>query len=418
MLVLCALEVACNNANLQRVTFLCSKIERIFKCYLVVAENCRDKSLLFSQRMQVLSISTYIMQFLYNLNFAKFSEEIRNEIRRTTCSNVIFLLSLLDFLNTRTGGSFDTYEGVKRRLSQEKNSLSLNSSVIESDSGFSFLTYDLIKSIFSANLPNPIITIPEIRQQKINNFHNVESIIFSQEWVEGVMDNQMVKSLIGEYFSESFVKINSEIFLFLQVIVDKIQAGSENASKRRVKIARRCEDGFYESAAKIHEIEDSRKHRIVAIEEEKLRIAKNLWTRVWRKLRIYTGQWKYPKFYDQRDEKYQALEWDQMLENKTFYHKISKFEIKSRARPFLKVKLIEPEYVTQYNERLEQKRAKKQLLAINPDIFPVLRLQNMYLPVENTSAVLMDKDSDKSFSFSQFGKDIRNSFSKVINKYI
>mmetsp|Transcript_11174 Transcript_11174/g.9555 ORF Transcript_11174/g.9555 Transcript_11174/m.9555 type:complete len:129 (-) Transcript_11174:534-920(-) len=75
-------------------------------------------------------------------------------------------------------------------------------------------------------------------------------------------------------------------------------------------------------------------------------------------MRSYVGQWRHPDFYDQEDTKYtpDGDSYDAKEKSKLFYHKISKFEVESRARPFLKIKLIEPEYVEKYSKMLNEKR--------------------------------------------------------------
>ena len=97
----------------------------------------------------------------------------------------------------------------------------------------------------------------------------------------------------------------------------------------------------------------------MAFEEENMRISKNFWKKIWKKMRVYIGLWRNPDFYDQIDKKFSldSDNFEKMVENNIFFHKISKYEIKNRARPFLKVKLLEPKYAVDYNDILKSKRA-------------------------------------------------------------
>jgi len=105
--------------------------------------------------------------------------------------------------------------------------------------------------------------------------------------------------------------------------------------------------------------------------EEHQNIGKGLWKKMWKRLRIYAGLWKHPDFYDQIDVKDSK---EKVPENKKkdelYRHKMAKYEVKSRARPFLKVKLREPEYVEEDEKRLGEKRQKEKesILQINEKV--------------------------------------------------
>ena len=413
LLALCALEDACRCGNLSRVTSLCSKVERIYKCHLSVCENSRDSALTSSAQSQMLSIPAYILNALFNLVFSNFDEEVRAELRKTICNSVIFLLSLVDFLNTRTGGNFLTHTSRKRRLSVERRSTitAENSTSNDTQEGqLTLLTFDLVRDYISANLPEPIMTIPEIRQQKTSNFSNMEAAIFSRSWMDAIVDNPALNQLIDNHFGESFVKINNKIFVTVQNLASKLDAGCQNALRRRTEVAHRCENNIYENAAKIHELEDTRRKQLTVIYQEKVRAFKGLWRRNWKRLRTYNGQWSHPDFYDQRDELYNALEWDEMKENTIFRHRISKFETKSRARPFLKIKLIEPAYVVEYQNMLKELRPLKPISEITTDLYPILAAKNIYPLPERSAGAFPDKDESKSAGFTLFGKTL---FGKV-----
>lgn len=422
ILVLCALEDACKSANMTLVTSLCFSIERIFKHYLTICENSRDMSIAYYNQSQILSISAYIVYFLYQLTYSGHSESVHIQLKKTIRTNMIFLLCLVDFLNSRTDGEFDFYEQNSRRSPTRRSSPGLRSSAnsnlaasyIEAKQEYTLLTFDLVRNVLSSSSSESLITILEIRQQKNNNFYNIEATIFSTQWVASILDNNFIKDLVKANFGESYIKINQNIFLAIQNTAEIMNSVAENLIHRRKTIARKSEDIIYDSAARIHETEDNRKHEVIAFDEERMRIAKSLWRRVWKKLRIFTGQWRHSTFYDQRDAKYQAIEFEDMKGNHIFYHKMSKFETKTRARPFLKIKLTEPSYVLEYNKLLKERRHGKQLLSINTDIFPALGVQNMYLPVEKASPVLMDNDSNgKGFSLTQLTRDIKNSLLKA-----
>lgn len=407
ILLLCSIEDAAKNGNATRLNTACARVERLLKHNLIISENCSDKMLVTHSQSQMLAINTYIISFLYTLAISGYPTEITATIRQSIRSIMIYLLSLVDFLNARTGGSFNTYESVRKKSSDRiSTGASSNSITGENETIFSLTTFDFLRSIISANLSEPIITIPEIRQQKSNQFSNIDSTIFTREWIDAFTDNPIAKGLMQNYFGESVMKINSKIFSSLHQAASKIELARDSLLKKRTSTARLLEDTVYEKVAKIHETEDNRKHEITAFDEEMMRIAKSLWRKTWKRMRIYAGQWRHPAFWDQQDEKFRVLEWDETKDNTIFYHKMSKYETEARARPFLKLKLIEPSYVDEYSKALREKKQHKQLLSVNTDIFPALGVQNLYIPAEKTSPMLVDKEKNKTFSFSKTGKGI------------
>ena len=414
ILLMCALEDAIKNNNLHHVETYCLSLEKIFKYNLIAAENCRDKTLTAYIQSQILSIDAYLISLLYRFLFSEAQEECKSIVRQSIRSSIIFLLCMVDFLNSHNG-NFSTYESSKssRKKPIERGSITSNTGATntitttanENTCPFTLLTFELFKFILSANHPQPLMLVAEIQQQQSTHFSKIDSAIFDKEWYCATTENHVVLDLIKNYFGESYQKINKNIFSNLQAIARKSESANEISQKKIRTIAKSWEDMIYERATKIHELEDVHKHEITAFDEESMRIAKSLWRKIWKRQRIYSGQWRHPSFYDQRDEKYKAQEWDDIKTSTLFYHKMSRFQTESRARPFLKLKLIEPAYVLQYENDYRERRQRKLLVSVNTDIFPKLGVQNLYIPSEKTSPVLVEKEANKSFSLTKMGKD-------------
>ena len=401
LLYLCALEDALKNGNSVLVNIMCVRLEKLVKYNLSITECSRDKSMTVYVQTQILAINSYIISTFYQLAFSDYPENLKTLVHQSIRSIMIYLISLIDILNTRSGGAFTKYESVFKKQSERGSSPNLTVTTFENDTLFTLLTFELFKCVLGAGLPQPLMTIPEIRQHKLNQFSNIDSAILSKDWFYATTENYAVQELIRNFFGESYIKINNNIFSNLQVTASKLESVIEIFLDKIASTARSWEDLVYEKAAKIHEAEDVRRHEIIALDDENMRIAKRLWRKVWKRMRTFAGQWRHPDFWDQQDEKYRALDWKEIKKNPLFYHKMSRFETTSRARPFLKLKLIEPDYALKYEAELREKRQRKQLVSVNTDILPTLNVQNLYIPVEKASTVSPNKELARSFSFKK-----------------
>ena len=301
--------------------------------------------------------------------------------------------------------NFDSFEGIK------ESSLEKPTSMVSS---YTLISYELFKNILSIDVKGSLVSIEEIKELKLKNFASLETILTSPHWTNAFMDNPAISDLTDQYYSEDITSFYEKIASMMNIRSQKLKQEIEKHYEMTQESARRCENDVMDRAVNILEMEDTRKHQVVAFEEERVRIAKSLWTKNWKELRTYIGQWKHPQFYHQCDKKYVPEEWEKMKENEIYYRKISKYETKSRMRPFIKVKLIEPPHVQKYNELLgELKQKSHKTVSIKPEMFYDPAVQNMFSNLDMISPGLANVNKTFSANLSNIGKKIRKTFLKV-----
>lgn len=402
-LTLCAEEALARKKNYDQLAVICSHTERIFDFYLVICENCRDKKILGAPNQAILANMTYILQFQYLLLTSLEDSPAKQELKKTLRNCVVFLLSVIETINNRTN-NFATYDSLKETALEKPSSTG----------NYTLLSYELFKNILSIDVSGSLLSVEDIKQLKANDFSTIDSIILSDKWADAFTDNVAISDLVDRYYGENIRDIAANVLSMVTINAQRMTSMNGKQVRNKEESAKRCENEILEKAAQIHEMEDARKHEVAAFEEERVRIAKNSWRRHWKRLRVYIGQWRHPNFYNQFDKKYGNDEWEKMKPNPIYYRKISKYETRSRARPFTKIKLIEPEHVTAYNDLLNAMRAgSSKIVSINTELFSEAAVQNMFTNMDLISPGLAKVN--KAFSLSQFGKNIKKTFMKVNN---
>lgn len=399
------IETLAQQKHYEKLTSFCYSLERIFQYLLVVAENCRDKKIIGQTSQQILASLGYILQFFYVSQRSTSDTVIKKEFTRSLHVCVAFLLSVVDFVNNRLN-NFDWFEGLSGNTPQDKPQSAIAT--------YTTLSYELFKTLLSSNVEGSLLTIEGIKQLKSKNFAELDSILASENWSNGLTDNVALTEVITHYYNDTLPDVSSNILSSISVQGQKLTNTLETNQKAVEDGAKRCEDEVFDRAANVHEMEDTRKHQIAAFEEERVRIAKNNWRKQWKRLRVYIGQWRHPEFYHQCDKKYVNEEWEKMKPNEIFYRKISKYETRARARPFVKVKLIEPEFVLKYNEAFEKaKQRPHKILSIKTEIFCDPAVQNMFNNMDMISPGLAKVNKAFSLNFSQLRNKIKKTFFKV-----
>ena len=91
--------------------------------------------------------------------------------------------------------------------------------------------------------------------------------------------------------------------------------------------------------------------------EESIRKARQGWKHIWKKLRIYNGPYRHPRFSAQNNSLFDPNQKFQGKneQNHIYSYKVNKYEIKTRAKMFLKLKLIEPTMVLEHTKELDDR---------------------------------------------------------------
>ena len=92
------------------------------------------------------------------------------------------------------------------------------------------------------------------------------------------------------------------------------------------------------------------------LDDESTRTASNIWKKIWKRLRVNNGVWKHPELKNQIDIPFAVNSQGNSSKSRFFDLKIDKFVTRNKMRPFLKLKLIEPSCVEEYNIQWKQLR--------------------------------------------------------------
>jgi len=361
---------------------------------IIVGENVRERSLGPQRKNFIIASILNLFQILYRLLEITPEESEQWQIIVTSIKNVVMhLMCVVDYINHRTG-----------RFS----SLSSNIDMANKDNTrqtFTMITYEIITNYLQVE-EGPIITLQMIKNLKYKDFASLNAIILTEEWRKTPIQNQKINKIIDEHYSNSLEKITSELARQLEDRTMSQALRNNKVQKKHEELEKKYGIEIVETALEIYEQEDEKRKENLASEEEFVRIAKNMWKKLWKRARVYVGQWKHPLLYDQEDCKfdYDKESFENMRKNLLFTHKISKYESKSRTRPFLKIKLIEPGYVEEYNALLSSKRESVRNLISNlkPNVF-FIQSSTPDLPVS----------AHKKFSFLDIRKNIKKTIKSM-----
>ena len=178
------------------------------------------------------------------------------------------------------------------------------------------------------------------------------------------------------------------------------------------------ENDIYEQNLTVLEEEDLRKQNDIFLSEKKYRFNKYTWDKIWKKVRTHHGTWMHPDFSTQNDRKFEQkdFEYDKLTTNEFFYYKIWKYELKNRSRPFLKIKLKEPDMVGKNRE--EEKNKKHSLLNNYQTILHMSPLKSLNIetkPQSSQNITQQNEDTAMSASGLLQPNSSRNNKSKFIS---
>ena len=393
-ILICYLEESVRANDTEKTEMACQQIESLLIFLLIVGENVRDKSLGPQRKSFIIASILNLFQILFRLlEITTEGSEIRQIIVGSIKNVVMHLMCIVDYINQRTG---------------KFGSISSNADTVNSPNvkqTFTMITHDIITN-YLVNEDEPIITVQMIKNLKFNDFTSIGAIILTEEWKKTPVQNQKINQIINEHYSNSLENITSDLARQLEDRTMSQALRNNKVMKKNEEVEKKFGIEIVEIALEVYEQEDEKRQENLANDEECVRTAKNMWKKLWKRMRVYVGQWRHPLVYDQEDYKfdYEKESFANMPKNTLFTHKISKYESKTRARPFVKIKLIEPAYVEEYNRLLSSKRGNIRSLINN------LR-PNVFFAQSNTPDLPMS--SNKKFSFKDIQKNIKKTFKSM-----
>lgn len=394
----CYAEEAVRDKNLERTTFACQQIESLLIFLMIVGENVREKYFSWTRKSFITASILILLQILYKLEaVAPEDSEIKQVIIGSIRGVIMHFMCVAYYINQRTGKFESVGSNVESVIGSPKESYKQS---------FTMITYDII-STYLASEQEPLINIQIIKVFKSNDFADITSMITTDDWMNVMVNSEKINHLIGEHYMDNLDAVTSEVSRALEDLSTSRAINNYRFEKKREDSERKFGIEILETALEVYEQENEKRQENLANDEENVRMAKGTWKNLWKKMRVYVGLWKHPSLYDQEDFKFNAEKesYNAMTTNTLFSHKISKYETRSHARPFIKIKLIEPAYVEQYNTILVQRRGDIRSMVNN--LRPTVFLNQNYA-VENPNS------ANKKFSFTGIGKNLKKTFKAII----
>ena len=223
---------------------------------------------------------------------------------------------------------------------------------------YNFLLYEIFNNILYGvkGDKTKIISIPDIKSLKNEDLSDLHNVVLSDNWIYAFVDNQMLVDYISEHFTEN---------LYLK-LHNAHQTANENRDIRRKclvsleeinkKLKNKLENEVYELILWILETNEEKKNNDWYNMERKKRQAKNQWKKCWKKLRIYENIWQPDELKTQNDNFFwmDDYSFEALKPDKYFYYEISKYEVKNKSRPYLKMKLKEPKMINSVVDKYSQ----------------------------------------------------------------
>lgn len=392
-LLTCYLEDAAKNGMQDSVMLACKEIENISRFILITLENIKEKTLNSNQQTFLLSTILCFLKFLYELYGSIKEEEIKKRLLLCLRRIIMHYMCQVAYMNKKTGDFINLSDVKETGLQKE----SLRGT-------FTYVIFDLALNYLTIK-NDPIITVQLIKTLKLQDFSSLEELMLTHEWKIAFTNNEKVNKIINDYYGGSLYMVNTEISKKIQDYAYEQTAVVLNQEKAREDMCKKLELEILDIAIEIAEQESQKRQASLASEEETVRTAKNAWRQLWKRFRIYVGQWAHPRFYDQQDYKFSFEDesFDKMEKPVLFSHKMSKYESRSRARPFLKVKLLEPAYIAEYNKMLKENRA---------DIHDIINSLDANLFV-NKNLTMIEFENRRKFTISMIIANSRKSIPSI-----
>ena len=149
---------------------------------------------------------------------------------------------------------------------------------------------------------------------------------------------------------------------------------------------------------------------------------------LWKTLRVFSHGWRHPNMKTQYDEIFSIKNFEYDLlpnpDKRIFYYKTWKYQIKHKAKPFLKIKLIEPPIVSMFEKKTKVNSAgvyhfRQNQLLLSPGHGQ--HTQNWQTASSQSPEIMRSSSNGKRtvsplnfLSFNNVGRNIKNSLRAII----
>ncbi|KRX06058.1 Quinonprotein alcohol dehydrogenase-like superfamily [Pseudocohnilembus persalinus] len=346
-----------------QLEYYLQKLVELFKVNLLAIENSRN--IKFKQRdkleMQITILGVF--QFLF-----KILKSTKLKLRENSRDNSLESSGLKSQILQKNGeGSFQDNLNSQKNISSNYIDFLSQKQVIEEKIGEI--------GVFTVLICN------HLNQQYDQHIYEDKGSMFvSDNWEYAFLENQqLIKFLekknqiqwakISISFQEYKYQKSEEIFL-------QIQNDHKSCQEHRLQFG----DKILQEKQRISTEYQQEIKIDKNIQEVKRRNIKEIWKKLWKRLRLFDGPWAHYNFMNraQNNElfKPEKFEYDQIERNKIYYYKMSKYQTKSQIRPILKINLKDLERVKPFHDFYELHKLQEQKSQRNYKQFNSLQITN------------------------------------------
>jgi len=258
---------------------------------------------------------------------------------------------------------------------------------------------------------------------KKSKFEHLEALIFSKEWKFAFSQHKLILDFLQKIFDEDFKEYIPFFNKMLEIHLENNKKMQKIMEKGKDNLRIKYENDIYDQNLYVLEEEDLKKQNEIFLSEKNTRFTKHMWDKSWKKMRTHYGPWMHPEFRNQNDKRFDPadFEYEKIKPNEFYCYKLWKYEIKNRSRPFLKLKLKEPQIVIRNREELKNK--KHSILNKYQSILHLSPFITMNQEIKCLTPVLGGLQNDESFSnnsvlLPQSSSRIKSKFISDVKKNI
>lgn len=402
------IDISLSSKNIQQLALWLHKLELIFKSVLLFSENARDKPFPLTRIQEKIMVSNilYVLNYLYTINEANKKNQNVHDLLITVIKELgLYTIFIVDFLNSKYGGFSSVFKEFKASFQNSSNIMTPHT----------FITYEIFNNFLFGAQNKKIITINDIKTLKNEDLLDLHSFVLSDDWVYAFIDNQCVQNILSEYFNENlYLKLSNAN----RAAIDNKDSRRKyidfkDEMKKNLKI--KLENDIYNIILLILEINEEKKNTDFYNFEKDKRKAKYFWKKIWKSLRINENIWQPSDLKFQNDNYFDSNQYtyENLIPNKYFYFEMWKYEIKNKSRPFLKIKLREPNLkITHFEKCLNNDNFLNQQQMFN------LIHQNFYLKHQQ---ILESPNKSEKFppniteNIINFGGKAYNTLKSIVN---
>lgn len=331
-LIVCYFEDSVENNNLSGCEFVGERIRNLVKPLVSLVESLKteDEEYYNSHKEFLMSSLLFAIKSLYQIA-EKNSKNGNKEISEVLTRSIVSVLNNL-------GKGVKPTPSFKKGAGSKKPNLTLGSPT---------LCATLLE----------ILGLEDQALANLGRFDEPDEGIIYGEYQERITEEEKTADLVNKYYGKDWIEISQRIREGLQENISQQNQKNSDQERTSEEALEKSKKEIVEIVGETCENEGQRRKESIKYHEEYSKIRNGQWSKLWRKLRTYVGPWRHPDFYDQVDVKEDAESADKREKQKNLLkHKLAKSEVKSRAKPFLKIKLIEPQYVEGYEHKVAQQR--------------------------------------------------------------